>query len=86
MLLKEDWVARVSFDFHGSSWVLNNAHVKFQALHHKFAQSMAQMIENQPYWVKSQLWSTYSQTSRFLDNINNLKKYPVFDQGLIMIP
>ena len=38
------------------------------------------------YWVKSQLWSTYSQTSRFLTNINILKSYASIDQVWITVP
>ena len=72
-------------EFHGSSYASNNPHVKFQALYHKFAQSVAQTSENQLYWTKSQIWSTYNQTSRFLVNILILKYYSSFDQGLIMI-
>ena len=71
------------------SWFLirlKNVHAKFQALHHKFAQSIAQMIKNKMYWIKSQLWSTYSQTLIFLVNINILRSHSSFDQGLIMIP
>ena len=66
-------VFKVSSGFHGSLYVFKNAHAKFHALHHKFAQSMTQMTKNQLYWTKSQLWSTYSQISRFLVNINILK-------------
>ena len=44
------------------------------------------MIENQPHWVKSKLWSTYSQTSIFWVNTKVFKSYPSFDQGLVMIP
>ena len=80
--LEGNWASNASSEFHGSS---KNPHIKFQALHHKFAQSIAQMSKNQLYWVKSQLWSTYSQTARFLVNINILKVYSSFDQGFIMI-
>src|ERR1043165_5743739 len=74
-----------SSDHHTSSYVSRDYHVKFQASQLKFAQSIAQMVENQLYWIKSQLWSTYSQTSSFLVNIKILRAHSSFDQGLIMI-
>ena len=61
-------------------------HAKFQVLYLKFAQLIDQMVENQLYWVKSQLWSTYSQNSRFLTHINIFKSYLSIDQVLITIP
>src|ERR1051325_8696499 len=56
-------VPNISNDHHASSYASKNLHVKFQALQVKFPQTIAQMVENQLYWTKSQLWSTYSQTS-----------------------
>ena len=43
------------------------------------------MINSRLCWLKSQLWSIYSQTSRFLVNIKVWKSHSSFDQGLIMI-
>ena len=45
---------------------------------------LSHMVENQLYWTKTQLWSTYCQTSSFLVNIRILKSLSSFDQGLIM--
>src|ERR1044072_5818419 len=56
-------VSNISSGHHVSSYASKNLHVKFQALQVKFPQTIAQMVENQLYWTKSQLWSTYSQTS-----------------------
>src|ERR1043165_3040458 len=55
--------SNISCGHHASSYASKNLHVKFQALQVKFPQTIAQMGENQLYWSKSQLWSTYSQTS-----------------------
>ena len=82
---KGDWIYNATKDFHGSLWVSKNTHANFQVLDHNFAQSIDQMTENQLYWVKSQLWSTYSQNSIFFTNINILKYYASFYQLLITI-
>ena len=58
----------------------------FKSWNHNFAQPIDQMTKNQLYWVKNQLWSTYSQTSRFLTNINILKSYSSIYQAWITIP
>ena len=63
--IKENWTSNASSGFHGCSYASNNSHARFQALEHNFAQSTTQMIKNQLYWTKSQLWSRYSQTSFF---------------------
>ena len=86
VFLKEDWVLKVESGFHGSSYVFKDAHIKFQAFHHKFAQSIAQMTENQLYWVKGQLWSIDSQTSEFFDKIQHFEVISSIDQMLITIP
>src|ERR1044072_3081442 len=78
-------VPNISNGHHTSSYASKNLHVKFQALQLKFSQTIAQMVENQLYWTKSQLWSTYSQISSFLVNIKILKSHSSFDQRLIMI-
>src|ERR1043165_9440735 len=54
-------VPNISNGHHASSYASKNLHVKFQALQVKFPQTIAQMVESQLYWTKSQLWSTYSQ-------------------------
>src|ERR1051325_9993129 len=56
-------VPNISIGYHASSYASNNPNVKFQALQVTFPQTIAQMVENQLYQTKSQLWSTYSQTS-----------------------
>ena len=82
---KGNWTSNASSGLHGVSYVSKYLHVKFQASQCKIAQSIAQMVNSRLCWVKSQLWSTYSQTSRFLVNINIFKSHSSFDQGLIMI-
>ena len=62
-ILKSRWAPNTSSGYHASSYASNNLHVKFHALQVKFPQTIAQMVENQLYWTKSQLWSTYSQIS-----------------------
>ena len=63
----------VSSGHHVSSYASKNLHVKFQALQLKFPQTIAQIVEKSVVLDKSQLWSTYSQTSYFLVNTNILE-------------
>src|ERR1051325_8236659 len=57
-------ISQLQMDFQHlqwSSYASKILHDKFQASQVKFPQTIAQMVGNQLYWSKSQLWSTYSQ-------------------------